>query len=114
MANEQLQSAVSGNRDIANSPPGPKQDCSDVVNISLFFDNTGNSKDADEPARVLAPTARLPTFRRDVDRKSSQGIRRGEMLRTLPRAISRELNGLLQKAPLTNSTLNLECRTDAL
>ncbi|WOD20739.1 hypothetical protein [Paraburkholderia kirstenboschensis] len=58
MANEQLQSAVSGNRDIPNSPPSPKQDCSDVVAISLFSDGTGNNQDADEPARVLAPTAR--------------------------------------------------------
>jgi hypothetical protein len=36
MANEQLQSAVSGNRDIPNSPPSPKQDCSDVVNIACW------------------------------------------------------------------------------
>ncbi|WOD20734.1 T6SS phospholipase effector Tle1-like catalytic domain-containing protein [Paraburkholderia kirstenboschensis] len=59
MANEQLQSAVSGNRDIPNSPPSPKQDCSDVVNISLFFDGTGNNKDADEASKKWANPAKM-------------------------------------------------------
>lgn len=39
------------NSDVSNTPPTAKQDCSDVVHISVFFDGTGNNKDADEEKR---------------------------------------------------------------
>ncbi|CAD6508390.1 hypothetical protein LMG28727_00146 [Paraburkholderia kirstenboschensis] len=59
MASEQLQSALSANRDVPNSAPSPKQDCSDVVNISLFFDGTGNNQKADEPKNKSANPSKM-------------------------------------------------------
>lgn len=51
MANEQLEAAQSRNRDVSTDAPAAKQDCSDVVNISVFFDGTGNNRfvDGDDP-----------------------------------------------------------------
>jgi hypothetical protein len=57
MANEQLESALSSNRDVPADPPSSKQDCSDVVNISVFFDGTGNNKDDDEKKKMEQPGA---------------------------------------------------------
>ena len=50
MSNEKdsLQAAQACNRDVPNSPPTAQQDCRDVVNISLFFDGTGNNEKADD------------------------------------------------------------------
>lgn len=36
-----------------------KQNCSDIVNISLFFDGTGNNKEVDEPLKRWSNPARL-------------------------------------------------------
>lgn len=47
------------NSDVSNEPPTTKQDCSDVVNISIFFDGTGNNKDADENKKQWSNPARL-------------------------------------------------------
>ncbi len=41
---EQLQGAVACTRDVPNCKPDPKQDCSDVVNLSAFFVGTEYSK----------------------------------------------------------------------
>ncbi|WP_227246703.1 T6SS phospholipase effector Tle1-like catalytic domain-containing protein [Paraburkholderia caribensis] len=56
---EVLQAAQSANRDVPTGLAGPKQDCSDVVNISVFFDGTGNNKDADENKKKWANPARM-------------------------------------------------------
>ncbi len=47
------------NRDVSSSTPAAKQDCADVVNISIFFDGTGNNKEADEKTEKWANPARL-------------------------------------------------------
>ena len=47
------------NSDVSNTPPTAKQDCSDVVHISVFFDGTGNNKDADEEKKKWSNPARL-------------------------------------------------------
>lgn len=56
---ETLQAAQVANRDIPAGAPGPKQDCSDVVNISVFFDGTGNNKDVDEKLKKWSNPARI-------------------------------------------------------
>lgn len=56
---EQLQAAMACTRDVPNAPPSAKQDCSDVVNISIFFDGTGNNKDADTAHQKWSNVARM-------------------------------------------------------
>ncbi|CAD6532982.1 T6SS phospholipase effector Tle1-like catalytic domain-containing protein [Paraburkholderia sabiae] len=54
-----LQASQASNRDVSAGQPGPKQDCSDVVHIAVFFDGTGNNKDVDEPLKKWANPARM-------------------------------------------------------
>lgn len=56
---DKLTAARSSNRDVPEVKPGHKQSCSDVVNISVFFDGTGNNKDVDEPLLSWSNPARL-------------------------------------------------------
>jgi|GEM_PF-266999 len=56
---ESLQAAQASNRDVPADPPSPKQDCSDIVNISIFFDGTGNNKKDDEEPKKWSNPARL-------------------------------------------------------
>lgn len=56
---EQLQAAQASNRDVPTGEPTAKQDCSDVVNISVFFDGTGNNKDVDEKPKKWSNVARM-------------------------------------------------------
>lgn len=39
-----LQRTNSINTDVSNEKPSCKQDCRDIINISVFFDGTGNNK----------------------------------------------------------------------
>ncbi len=59
MANDALTAACAAHRDVPSVPPGPFQDCTDVVHLSVFFDGTGNNKDADEAPRRWSNVARL-------------------------------------------------------
>lgn len=54
-----IAAAKACNRDVKSGPPNPKQDCADVVNISVFFDGTGNNKDVDGPLKRWSNPARL-------------------------------------------------------
>lgn len=54
-----IKRTVETNSDVSNTPPTSKQDCSDVVHISVFFDGTGNNKDADEEKKKWSNPARL-------------------------------------------------------
>lgn len=56
---DKLASARSCNRDTPTSEPGAAQRCSDTVNISVFFDGTGNNKDVDEAKMCWSNPARL-------------------------------------------------------
>lgn len=56
---EQLKRVTAVNNDISNEEPMAKQDCSDVVNISVFFDGTGNNKEADKKYQKWSNPARL-------------------------------------------------------
>ncbi|MVW59118.1 DUF2235 domain-containing protein [Massilia sp. NEAU-DD11] len=56
---DKLIAAQSSNRDAPDAKPSPKQNCSDVVNISVFFDGTGNNKSVDEPLMRWSNPARL-------------------------------------------------------
>ncbi|WP_180171599.1 DUF2235 domain-containing protein [Acinetobacter sp. YH12023] len=58
MFNE-LQKIKNSNQDVSNQGPNAKQDCSDVVNISVFFDGTGNNLENDEKIAKLANPAKL-------------------------------------------------------
>lgn len=59
MANDALTAAWTAHRDVPAVPPGPFQDCTDVVHLSVFFDGTGNNKDADEATKKWSNVARL-------------------------------------------------------
>lgn len=54
-----LASARSCNRDTSVEKPSAQQGCSDIVNISVFFDGTGNNKEVDEPLSRWSNPARL-------------------------------------------------------
>lgn len=59
MANDQSVCVASANRDVDNENPCTNQDCSDVIHISVFFDGTGNNKDADEATKRWSNVARI-------------------------------------------------------
>ncbi len=59
MANDAISTCIAANRDVSNAPPGPFQDCSDVLHISVFFDGTGNNKDIDNDAKKWSNVARM-------------------------------------------------------
>jgi hypothetical protein len=59
MANEQVSGAAASTRYVGVQAPSPFQDCSDVVHISVFFDGTGNNKDADEASKKWGNPARI-------------------------------------------------------
>ena len=57
------------NRDTASDKPGAKQNCADVLNISIYFDGTGNNKEKDEEFHRWANPARIwrsAQFLRDI------------------------------------------------
>jgi hypothetical protein len=56
---DKLTAARSANRDAPGTKPGPKQNCADVVNISVFFDGTGNNKKVDEDLSRWSNPARI-------------------------------------------------------
>jgi hypothetical protein len=58
-ANSKLAAAKSCNSDVANAKPDAKQDCSDTINISVFFDGTGNNEKVDEPLQRWSNPARM-------------------------------------------------------
>lgn len=59
MANESVSVSVAANRDVPASSPACFQDCRDVIHIAVFFDGTGNHKDADTPNSKWSNVARL-------------------------------------------------------
>jgi hypothetical protein len=59
MENEKIETAQQSNRDVSNAKPEPTQDCSDVVNISVFFDGTGNNRNLDLATKSWSNPARL-------------------------------------------------------
>jgi hypothetical protein len=73
VANENVCSASSANRDVGAGAPSPFQDCSDVIHISVFFDGTGNNKDADEASRKWSNPARM-WLASDLFRRSTPNV----------------------------------------
>jgi Uncharacterized alpha/beta hydrolase domain (DUF2235) len=59
MANDQAIAAQACQRDVSNDKAGPFQDCSDVIHISVFFDGTGNNKEADRDDKKWSNPARM-------------------------------------------------------
>lgn len=59
MANDAVAGAAASNRDVAQSKPGPFQDCQDVVHIAVFFDGTGNNREADNPIKSWSNVGRM-------------------------------------------------------
>jgi hypothetical protein len=59
MASDAIKAALAANRDVSKEAPGPRQDCSDVIHISVFFDGTGNNKSEDEVPRKWSNPARM-------------------------------------------------------
>lgn len=56
---DKLLAARACNRDVVGLEPSAKQNCSDTVNISIYFDGTGNNRDADKDLRRWSNPARL-------------------------------------------------------
>jgi len=54
-----LKKTVNSNQDVSNQPPQTKQDCTDVVHLSLYFDGTGNNFEKDQNKEKLANPAKL-------------------------------------------------------
>lgn len=59
MASENIQPAKAANRDVHNRSPEPRQDCTDVLHISIFFDGTGNNNEKDANKKKWSNVARL-------------------------------------------------------
>jgi hypothetical protein len=59
MANDSVCTASAATKDVSGESASPTQDCSDVIHISVFFDGTGNNKDADEAAQKWSNPARI-------------------------------------------------------
>ncbi len=57
--NAKLAAARSCNSDVKNGKAGAMQDCSDVVNISVFFDGTGNNDTVDQGLHRWSNPSRL-------------------------------------------------------
>lgn len=55
----EINRVIETNSDVPNNEPTAKQDCSDVVHISVFFDGTGNNKDKDNDKKKWSNPARL-------------------------------------------------------
>jgi hypothetical protein len=53
MENEALQAAIAANQDMSAEKPGPFQDFRDAVHMSIFFDGTGNNRDADNAVCLM-------------------------------------------------------------
>lgn len=54
-----MQIITAANRDVPNTSPTPKQDCSDVLHLAFFFDGTGNNRDDDAAGQRWSNVARL-------------------------------------------------------
>ncbi|NHB57556.1 T6SS phospholipase effector Tle1-like catalytic domain-containing protein [Acinetobacter shaoyimingii] len=61
MSIDAVQRTLETNSDVENAEPSVKQDCTDVIHISIFFDGTGNNKDKDEEKKKWSNPARLWT-----------------------------------------------------
>jgi hypothetical protein len=59
MPNEDVQVAQATNRDVSSRAPSPRQDCRDVLHISIFFDGTGNNDKKDGDTKKWSNVARL-------------------------------------------------------
>lgn len=59
MADDAAVAADATNRDVAESPPSPFQDCRDVVHLSLFFDGTGNNWEKDAATKSWSNVGRM-------------------------------------------------------
>lgn len=59
MANDAVAACVAANRDVPSSPPGPFQDCRDVIHIAVFFDGTGNNDKEDAATKRWSNVARM-------------------------------------------------------
>lgn len=59
MASEVVGATKSSNRDVSKKEPGPCQDCSDVVHVTIFFDGTGNNREADIATKSWSNVGRI-------------------------------------------------------
>ena len=57
--NDQAVCTQAANQEVSNHPPQAQQDCADVLHIAVFFDGTGNNKDADEATKKWSNVARM-------------------------------------------------------
>ncbi|WP_179401884.1 T6SS phospholipase effector Tle1-like catalytic domain-containing protein [Burkholderia guangdongensis] len=54
-----MQIITAATRDVPKVSPTAKQDCSDVIHLTFFFDGTGNNRDADAAGQRWSNVARL-------------------------------------------------------
>jgi Uncharacterized alpha/beta hydrolase domain (DUF2235) len=57
--NDECLAMMACTRNVPNEKPTHKQDCRDVINISVFFDGTGNNREADTPKKSWSNIARM-------------------------------------------------------
>ena len=74
--NKTLIRAMACNREIPDTPHTHNQDCADVINISVFFDGTGNNKSSDDKNKKWSNIARIhdSTYVRSQD-QFNKGIK---------------------------------------
>ena len=66
---DEVKALLACTRDVPNCQSTHVQDCSDVVNLSVYFDGTGNNKDADDSKKRWSNIARM--YESAVRRKSA-------------------------------------------
>lgn len=59
MPDENVQASLAANRDVPDCSPTPRQDCRDVLHVSIFFDGTGNNERLDASKKKWSNVARL-------------------------------------------------------
>ncbi len=58
-AHDLIAALTASTQDVDKEAPAAKQDCYDRVKVALFFDGTGNNRDADAAAKKWSNVARL-------------------------------------------------------
>ncbi len=69
-----LDGITAANRDVGNAPPGPSQDCRDVVHVMLFFDGTGCNRFDADATKSWSNVARLFFAARDEPKNNTYPI----------------------------------------
>ncbi|CAE6837870.1 T6SS phospholipase effector Tle1-like catalytic domain-containing protein [Paraburkholderia haematera] len=73
-ASSLVQSIAASNRDVPRDAPSARQDCSDVLHLTFFFDGTGNNRAEDNAGQKWSNVARLFDAARDDNKNGIYAI----------------------------------------